>query len=486
MRPFTYELRRTLTSKFVILLIVAIIGFSSLLAYETSVNYNASPLTSRAPSVSYGYFISGENATIVAYAHDPYGQPYGNLKLYYLDQGQYYVVETAANGFGNISVPYAVAGTTSVTLNYTYEMFGTSVSSQKLTISISPFVPYTGYSIYPGLYNNKNNSNLGFLVMYVGPDGSPSEQVTTYVGTYSAGESSSTLASNATYKVTMSNFVIKAVFPDTPSNLLNQSFGLAIENQSGVFVHPVPYSAYFLGRMSVYIPITQTLLQNMVLSGIGTTLGLLIPILGIFTSYLTYGKDRTMGVLESTLKRPVTRQGIITSRFTANAVSIGISVILSMIAGDLIILYFFGKTLSLYFSLFFIWTYIIEGLAFLALMYMFAHIVRSQSRLLGIAIALFIIMDIFWLIIPAAILGGLGISRASTTYILGNVAFGYASPAGYGSQVQFFFTNHVGFLSTVNVNPAAYGVTEVYLILSGLLWVIVPYVITYYLARNFD
>lgn len=486
MRPFTYELKRTLTSKFVILLIVAIIGFSSLLAYETSVNYNASPLTSRAPSVSYGYYISGDNATIVAYAHDPYGQPYGNLKLNYLDQGVYYAVETGSNGFANVSLPYAASGTTSVVLNYTYEMFGTSISSQKYTIPVSPFVPYTGYSIYSGLFNNKNNSNLGFLVMYVGPNGTLSGQVTTYVGTYSAGETSSTLASNATYKVTMSDFIVKTVFPDTPANLLNQSFALAIENQSGVFVHPIPDSAYFLGRLSVYVPLTQTLLQNMVLSGIGTTLGLLIPILGIFTSYLTYGKDRTMGVLESTLKRPVTRQGIITSRFTANAASIGISVILSMISGDLIIMYFFGMTLSLYFSLFFIWTYIIEGLSFLALMYMFAHIVKTQSRLLGIAIALFIIMDIFWLIIPAAILGGLGISRASTTYILGNVAFGYASPAGYGSLVQFFFTNHVGFLSTVSVNPAAYGVTEVYLIVAGLLWVIVPYAITYYLARNFD
>ena len=234
------------------------------------------------------------------------------------------------------------------------------------------------------------------------------------------------------------------------------------------------------------MPITEDLLQNMVLSGMGTTLGLLIPILGIFTSYLTYGKDRTTGVLESVIKRPVSRQGIIISRFTANAISIGISVILSMISGDIIIQYFFGQTLSLYFSLFFIWTYIIEGLAFLGLMYLFAHIVKTQSQLLGVAIAMFIIMDIFWLIIPAAILGGLGISRASSTYILGNVAFGYASPAGYGSLVQFYFTNHIGFLSTVNVNPSAYGVTEIYLLISGLLWVAVPMIINYYLAKKYD
>lgn len=475
-----------MTSKFVILLMVAIIGFSSLLAYETSVNYNSSPITSRAPSVSYGYYLAGGNATIVTYAYDPNGQPYGDLNLNYLDQGTNYAVATGNNGFGNVTVPYSASGTTSVVLNFTYTLFGTSISSQKFTITISPVQQYTGYGISTGLFDQKNNSNLGFLVMYVGPNGTLSGAVNTYVGAYSVGETSDALVSNATYSASMSGFVVKSVFPQIPSTEFNKTFALAIKDQAGVYVHPTLNSAYFLGRLSIYVPITQTLLQNMVLSGIGTTLGLLIPILGIFTSYLTYGKDRTTGVLESVIKRPASRQGIIASRFIANSVSIAISVILSIIIGNLILLYFFGISLSLYFSLFFTWTYIIEGLAFLGLMYLFAHIVKSQSQLLGVAISMFIIMDIFWLIIPAAILGGLGISRTSTTYILGNVAFGYASPAGYGSLVQFFFTDHLGFLSTVNVNPAAYGVTEVYLIIAGLLWVLVPYAITYYLASKFD
>lgn len=486
MRPFTYELRRTLTSRFVILLMVAIIGFSSLLAYETSVNYNSAPLTSRAPSVSYGYYLNNGNATIVTYVHDPYGNPYANLQVNYLDQGINYVIETNSSGFANLTVPYSLTGTTSVILNYTYTLFGTSIASPKYTIPVSPLIPYTGYSISAGLVEQKNNSNLGFLVMYVGPGGALSPQVNVSVGAYSVGETTSDLVSNATYSESLSNFVVASVFPTIPSTFLNKTFALVVENQFSVLIPSTGNVPYFLGRLSTYVPVTETLLRNMVLGGIGTTLGLLIPILGIFTSYLTYGRDRTTGVMESVLKRPVTRQGMITSRFIANAVSIGISVVLSTILGDLIIIHFFGKGLSLYFSLFFMWTYIIEGFSFLALMYMAAHLVKSQSRLLGIAIALFIIMDIFWLIIPAAILGGLGISRVSSTYILGNVAFGYASPAGYGSLVQFFFTDHIGFLSTVSVNPATYGVTEIYLILAGLLWVLIPYGITYYLARNFD
>ena len=486
MKPFTYEVRRTLTSKFVILLIVAIIGLSTLLSYESAVNFNTTPLASRTPAVTYGYYLSGGNATIVTYAFDPYGQPYSDLNVNYNDQGITYSSVSGASGFANVTLPYDATNNTAVSMNYSYTVFGTSFSSPKVTINISPLLPYAGYSISSGIISRENNSNIGFQVLYVGPNGSLSPQVTAYVGTYSLGETSSYLISNATYEANLSDFSIVTVFPHVPPDLLNRTFAIALIDSSGGYVHPSGNIAYFLGRASVYMPITQTMLQNLVLTGIGTTLGLLVPILGIFTAYLTYGKDRATGVLESVMKRPVTRQGIITSRFLANSVSIAFSVVVSTIIGDLMIRHFFGMDLSLYFSLFFIWTYIVEGLAFLALMYMASHLVRSQGFLLGIAISLFIVMDIFWLIIPAAVLGGFGVSRVSSAYIYGNVAFGYASPAGYGSLVQFYFTNHVGFLSTVTVNPAAYGVTEWTLIIAGIAWILVPFAIAYSLAKRYD
>lgn len=485
MRPFTYEVRRTLTSKFILLLIVAIIGLSALLAYESAVNYNTSPIASRTPSVNYGYYISGSNVTVVMYAYDPYGQPYSNLSINYFDQGLAHQVTSDVSGFANITLPYDPA-TTTLSYNYSYTIFGTSFSSPKSAIAIYQYSQYSGYSVIPGILNSRNTSNVGFQVMYVGPNGSLSPDITAYVGTYHIGESSAELVSNYTYKEGISGFTVANVFPATPSSLLNQSFGMVLSGSGGTYLHPSGSLAYYLGRLSLYTPVTQKLIQNLAISGIGTTLGLLVPILGIFTSYLTYGKDRTTGVLESVMKRPVTRHGVITSRFLANSVSIGVAVVISTIIGDLIIRHYFGMDLTVYFSLFFIWTYVVEGLSFLALMYMFSHVVESQGTLLGIAITLFIVMDIFWLIIPAAVLGGLGISRVSSTYIFGNVAFGYASPAGYGGLVQFFFTNHIGFLSTTTVNPATYGVTEIWLIIAGILWIAVPFIIAYMLAKKYD
>lgn len=486
MKPFTYEVRRTLTSKFVVLLMVAIIGLSALLAYESAVNYNNTPITSRTPAVSSGYFFTGSNATIVAYAYDPFGSPYPDLKITYQDQGTSYGVSTGTSGYANVTVPVTSLSPISVTMNYSYTIFGTSFSSPKVTLSISPLIPYTGYSIAPGIISSRNNSDIGYQIFYVGPNGTSSPLVDTYVAPYSVGETGQQVVDNSTYSVSLSGFTVATVFPDIPSGLLNRTFGTVIQGSGGIFVHPSGPLPYYVGRLSIYTPMTQSTLQTLVLTGIGTTLGLLIPILGIFTAYLTYGKDRQTGVLESVIKRPVTRQGLITSRFLANSVSIGVAVLISMLVGDLVIRYFFNMDLTLYFSLFFIWTYIVEGLSFLALMYMFSHIVRSQGALLGVAIALFIVMDIFWLIIPAAVLGGFGVSRVSSTYIYGNVAFGYASPAGYGGLVQFLFTNHVGLLSTATVNPAAYGVTAPILIVAGILWIMVPFTLAYYLSRKYD
>ena len=238
--------------------------------------------------------------------------------------------------------------------------------------------------------------------------------------------------------------------------------------------------------MTFYSPITQSELQSLVFSGTSAILGLLIPILAVFSGYLTYGKDRTSGVLESVLKRPVTRGGLIFSRFVANAVAIIIAVGVSMIISDLIIDHYFLMYLSDYFSLYFVWTYVVEGLAFLGIVYMFSHIVKSQGALLGASIAVFIVLDLFWSIIPVAILAALNVSSSSNAYVLGTIAFDYISPSGFSSLVQTMFTGKIGIISSVSIDPSSYGLVAPVLIVVCLLWIAVPFAIAFNLARNRD
>ncbi len=182
----------------------------------------------------------------------------------------------------------------------------------------------------------------------------------------------------------------------------------------------------------------------------------------------------------------MTRGGLITSRFLSNSVSIVIAVGLSMIFSDLIIHHYFGMYLSTTFSLYFVWTYVVEGISFLALVYMFSHIAKSQGAVLGAAIALFVVLDLFWSIIPIAILAALKISTSSTAYVSASVGFDYASPAGYSMLVQTMFTDKFGVISSSTIDPSAFGIIAPFLIIAGILWMAVPFVIAYYLAKNRD
>jgi hypothetical protein len=241
-----------------------------------------------------------------------------------------------------------------------------------------------------------------------------------------------------------------------------------------------------LFKLSIYTPITESRLQSLVFSGAASILGLFIPILAIFVAYLTYGKDRTSGVLESVLKRPVTRGELITTRFLSNSLAILIAGSFAMIVTDII----YDRYLHMYFTpeflLDLIWTYLVEGIAFLALIYLISHVVKSQGALLGAAIAVFVVMDLFWGVIPIAVISALGISPASSSYITVNILFDYISPAGYSNLIQALITGQLGSFGGISINPSTYGITNIALAFAGCLWMLIPFTLAYLLAKYRD
>jgi ABC-type transport system involved in multi-copper enzyme maturation permease subunit len=134
------------------------------------------------------------------------------------------------------------------------------------------------------------------------------------------------------------------------------------------------------------------------------------------------------------------------------------------------------------------WAYSIIGVSFLALSYLFSHILKSQGALLGLLIAVFIIFDLFWSVLFDVAASALSLSPTSAAYVSSSVMFDYASPAGYASLVQLFFTQKVGsiFSSGQSINPAAFGVTPLYIVIAGILWVAVPFAIAHTLAVKRD
>ena len=486
MKPIVYEIKRTMTSRFVIVMIVAIVGLSALLAYESGSTFHSSSVPVRTPNVVSGYYISGNNVTVVNYVYDVYGHPFTNVNvtLTTSDSTNYYKT-SGSSGYVNFTLPLSKAGS-SVSIYDTYKLFGARTRSSALSLAISDSTIYTGFTLARGIFDQANTSNLGFLLIYVGANGTAAPPSDLYVSQYNGTASTtSSLISNEIYTINITGMRDKAVFPSLTSSEINSTYA-ALVVPAGSSPSLRPYLLEPLGKLSTYTAISQSELQSLVFSGIAPIIGLLIPILAVFAGYLTYGKDRMTGVLESVLKRPVTRTGLIGSRFVSNASSIIIAVVLSVAVGELIIDHYFSMYLSPGFTLFLMWTYIVEGIAFLALVYMFSHITKSLGALLGAAIGIFVVLDIFWEIIPAAVIAALGISTSSSAYVYSNIALNYVSPSGYESLVELLFTKHIGFISSVSINPAAYGVTAAVLVLAGIVWMVIPFVIAYYLAKNRD
>jgi ABC-2 type transport system permease protein len=480
MRPVFYEIERSVTSKFSIIMIVAIIGLSALISYEVGATSISSVSSAKVSDIS-GYYINGDNLTVVTFLYNEHGDPSTGTVPTVVMNGTNYTGVNKSPGIYEFNISMKQPLTT-LYVNYSVRAFGFRSTESSSVLTVNPRSPYSGYDVVGGLQNPKNSSSLGALIFYVGPNGNTSPPATIYLSHYSLGAPPTSIIENNIAEYNYSGFTYVALFPSLNASSLEKINAVMIV-QNNVSSEP-----YIVGTMSVYTPLTTSSIASDIFSSVGTILTLFIPLLAIFMGYLTYGKDRTTGVLESVIKRPITKGGLIRSRFLANSVVIVSSIIVAVAVSDVIFHKYNNVYVPTSLFLYIAWAYSIIGVSFLALSYLFSHILKSQGALLGLLIAVFIIFDLFWSVLFDVAASALSLSPTSAAYVSSSVMFDYASPAGYASLVQLFFTQKVGsiFSSGQSINPAAFGVTPLYIVIAGILWVAVPFAIAHTLAVKRD
>lgn len=260
----------------------------------------------------------------------------------------------------------------------------------------------------------------------------------------------------------------------------------------GLIILVAALIAYLLASQPASVPVSQrSITDEGVFNLIDALFGFLIPILAIFMGYFTYGKDRTSGVLESVVTRPVTKSELLITRFIASIIAILIAVIVSIFVIDAGQLSYFRTGIPANFILALILIYFVEGAAFIGLVYMFAHLVKSQSALLGLSVALFIVFALLWNTVATLVLVEVFHANIlSLSALQGQINFNFASPSGYGRNVAIYMT-HIATLTSavgnsVKINPSSYGITEASLGGIGLVWLAVPIIIAYLLSKKWD
>ncbi len=221
--------------------------------------------------------------------------------------------------------------------------------------------------------------------------------------------------------------------------------------------------------------------------------GVLIPILAVFMGYLTYGKDRTSGVLESVVTRPVTKGELILTRFVASVIAILIALLISTLLIDAGQYSYYYKFIPANMFLALVWTYLVEGAGFLGLVYLFSHLLKSQSAVLGMSIGIYLVLALLWSVVEDLVLFEVfHATIGSISSLQGFVNFNFGSPSGYSRNLVMYITNSSSILGLqrpsggTQINPANYGVTLVSLGVIGIVWIAVPVLIAYLLAKRYD
>ncbi len=480
LRPFLYDLKRTITTKSVIIL--ATITLLVSLVIVPLASFTGFSGFSSSPGIL--YYRDNNGYHFLAYAYNEFGDPSNGIK-----------VSFTFTGPGN----YSQAGTTNstglafVTVNappgnYTVTVKASDSGgavSDKLGSPPQGAVYSLGYPFFSPVVDKANASKRDVQVFYAGPSGAlPSDYSLYYkvvIGPSPPSQGGSPFSrSQMSFLGNLTDY--HQVFdPPIPAGLDSSAtvwFELFARNGTVVFTSPGGFPIFELRP-----PRLGPTASDLGAAFFENVLGFFIPLAAIMGSYSSYGKDRLTGVLESVLARPVSRRGLAASRYASTTLAIGLAVVGSVGVVDLILSSVAGGFLSQEFMVAVIAALLVEVAAFTGLVFLFSHLVKSTGALLGIMIGLFIVLELFWGLIVFLVTSLMGGTPGSAVSIQASVLASFANPAKFISlTIQYV----LGSSSGVAIQPSAYGLSPPALVLDGLFWAVGPFLLFLYLAMKRD
>ncbi|MHB8565607.1 MAG: ABC transporter permease [Nitrososphaerales archaeon] len=201
------------------------------------------------------------------------------------------------------------------------------------------------------------------------------------------------------------------------------------------------------------------------------TMGLFVPLVAIIGAYSSYGKDRISGVLESVLCRPVTRQSLSLSRYISTVLGLSAATIISIMVVYLALGYFDGSYLNVGFLAATFGGLFVEITAFVALIFLISHLVKTTGELFGVSIGLYLAFGFFWSLLILALNNAIHAIPGSALSIQVEIICDFFNPTQYVTLVYSFLTQS---LSSVPIETSLYGLTLTSLVSAGLLWITIP------------
>lgn len=491
MKPFLYELKKVFASRTVIVLIVVLIlvslgvsyGLKSELASE-----NPSPSATAYPN--WAIYYSNDSYFMVFNFFNGYGLPASGVDVNVAFPGNNITSEKVADnmGYANFTFPGLngnVSTTVSVTFKYPPQYVGEHVTGFTGTLNSS--LVNSGdvgrIDIAP-VVNPSNPTQLELHLFYIGMNDTKSPKY--YV--YYAGTNNTSLSyslngireGNMTAFGTVGNFYTTNLNLNLPasSNYTNYYVAFTREPPDS---NQTAYNASFYGQLTK--PLTSSARNNLFFSEISGSFNIFVPLMAVLVGYLAYGRERSSGVIESVIVRPITKAGVTESRFLATMISILASTLISVAALDIFIYYYFGAFLNSITVLQAVWGLFVEASAFVGIIYLISHLIKSSGAIIGAGITLYVLLVLLWSIFMLLFTSIGAVPYGSHTYLQREVILDFANPGGYLSLIENF---SVGLQGSPSASLQPYGVTPLTVAIGGILWIVVPITIAIILAKIRD
>jgi ABC-2 type transport system permease protein len=484
--PILYDFKRTMRSKSVIVSMAVIVALS--FGIIPIINLATSPTSSSSGStVVLGYYRS-PSYHLLAYSYNTYGQPVSGavVNLTITDQEGTHSSYATTNSSGYSS--WTIAGNPDGQQVVYAVSAGSYAVSSGVQGTLPPFQTgevfiFNGYPI-DMVVNPANSSHSDVLFVYEGANGS---RPTTYNVYYNFSRSlgagvTAPNESQMAFLGTPTSFATTFHLPPVPANTALLTVGAFGPNGTNALYSS--YSGGLLGGASISATPNQIFT-----SFTASILSLVVPLMAVLVAYGSYGKDKATGVLESVLTRPVTRRGLALSRYISILLSISVALVVTMAVMEVISKAMLGSILSPAFAAYTVGSLIVETAAFIGIVMLLSHVLKSSGSIVGLGVGLWILLDFFWglLILIAAL--ALGVQIGSGNYLGLTIQSAFLNPAQFYVLVGDLLNGlsiSSSFGTQIRISPATYGLTPYSIALAGVIWVLVPAGLFLYSASRRD
>ena len=416
MNGFLYDIKRTLSGKFTIILIVLLVLITVATAYGAGISSDTAAPSQTDMVLPY-INDTGGIIHVSDYVINGYGQPVSGLSITSSignasrniienytgisdDHGYLnFTVNSTASNFYYVYTSQYKHGNPVAYHNNEVDYYNGKMSQFQYSSSIDPcYNTYFNYSFEPVyaviLKDKVNPSQISTMVYVPYINSSVNNQPlsisynisTTFVGNNANNSSSGNLT-----EMTHPGVII--ITPSLTTKDLDKNVNFFITNKTGEVMPTVSY-------IYTYIKPGVALQDELVIYfGI-----LLIPIMSIFSAYFYYSKDKTSGVLESIIVRPITKGKLMVSRFAGNSVSFLVGLLISFGLADIILKHYTGVYISSGTFATMLLGYLVEAIGFAGLMYLITQFEKTQGQILGTGIGLLFILGFMWTTLSGALL----------------------------------------------------------------------------------